>query len=161
MAGLIDSDEDESPANLPRDDDVEIYQPDAQELNPDPHSDNHDDQYPPPPGISESYVPDMRKAVQMSGADFRRAMANADSITGREPETLNIPSERCGGESRRAALKRKASDISRSACEAFAYCSSRTTSIEDSSMLLSAIGNVSPHWFTISKSVQVHKIHKT
>ena len=95
---------------------------------------------PPLPGIA--YVPDMRKAMEISGADFRRAMENADSKTG--PHPLNIPSERCGGEGRRALLKRKASHISRSSCEIFAYCASRTTSIEDASMLLSAVGNVSP-----------------
>ena len=65
---------------------------------------------------------------------------------GTDTAPLKVYSERCGGTARRAQLKRKASEISRSACETFAYCTSRTTSIssiQDTAMLLSTYANVS------------------
>ena len=61
---------------------------------------------------------------------------------GTDTAPLKVYSERCGGTARRAQLKRKASEITRSASETFAYCTSRTSSIEDTSMLLSAFSNV-------------------
>ena len=82
--------------------------------------------------------------MRLSGgprSDLIQAMEGADGATG--PGPLRIPSERCGGESRRAALKRKVTHISRSTAEIFAYCTSRTLSIEDAAQLLSAVTNVS------------------
>jgi hypothetical protein len=76
----------------------------------------------------------------VGGPNYTNALKEADARTGVAP--LDIPCERCGGESRRESLKRRAHDITRSAAEIFAYCTSRTTSIEDSGELLSTFGNV-------------------
>ena len=90
--------------------------------------DSHADQ------LADVSVPQarMQQAMRLSGADFRKSLADADSISGTAP--LNILSERCGGKSRRTYLKRKAANMSRSAFEIFAFSTSRTTSIEDASM---------------------------
>ena len=74
------------------------------------------------------------------GPNYTNALKEADARTGVGP--LNIPCERCGGESRRQLLKRKAHDITRSTAEMFAYCTSRTTSIIDSADLISSFCNV-------------------
>jgi len=66
---------------------------------------------------------------------------DADMPVGPNPDP--IPSERCGGESRRASLKRKASDITRSTAETFAYLTSRTRSIQEAADVLEGFGNVS------------------
>ena len=79
----------------------------------------------------------MAKAMQLAGGDtYIQAATDADKRMGTDF------SERCGGTARRAQLKRKASEITRSACETFAYCTSRTSSIEDTAMLLSPFSNV-------------------
>ena len=85
----------------------------------------------------------MAKAMQLAGGDtYIQAAIDADKRMGTDTAPLKVYSERCGGKARRAQLKRKASEITRSACETFAYCTSRTTSIEDTAMLLSAFSNV-------------------
>jgi len=82
--------------------------------------------------------------MQLAGGDnYIQAATDADKRMGTDTAPLNVYSERCGGTARRAQLKRKASEITRSACETFAYCTSRTTSIQDTAMLLSAYANVS------------------
>jgi len=80
----------------------------------------------------------MAKAMQLAGGDtYIQAAIDADKRMGTDTAPLKVYSERCGGTARRAQLKRKASEITRSACETFAYCTSRTSSI-----LLSAFSNV-------------------
>jgi hypothetical protein len=76
----------------------------------------------------------------VGGPNYVNALKEADARTGVEP--LDIPFERCGGESRRMLLKRKAHDITRSTAEMFAYCTSRTTSIGDAAEIISSFGNV-------------------
>ena len=68
----------------------------------------------------------------------------AKGLDARTPDTARrVPSARAGGETRTQSLKRKAEDISRSACEIFAFCTSETVSQEGTAKLLSAVGNVS------------------
>ena len=68
----------------------------------------------------------------------------AKGLDARMPDTdRKVPSARAGGETRTQSLKRKAEDISRSACEIFAFCTSETVSQEGTAKLLSAVGNVS------------------
>ena len=55
----------------------------------------------------------------------------AKGLDARMPDTARrVPSARAGGETRTQSLKRKAEDISRSACEIFAVCTSETVSQE-------------------------------
>ena len=85
----------------------------------------------------------MAKAMQLAGGNnYIQAAIDADKRMGTDSAPLKVYSERCGGTARRALLKRKASEITRSACETFAYCTSRTSSIEDTAMLLSTFSNV-------------------
>jgi hypothetical protein len=106
-----------------------------------------------------NYVPDMRKIARLSGgsrSDLVKAIEGADDATGLRP--LRIPSERCGGDGRRATLKRKVSHISRSTAEIFAYCTSRTLSIIDAAELLSVVTNVSTV-FILHKLHNMHILH--
>ena len=99
---------------------------------------NDDAGIPPPRAIG------MMKAMELAGGDsYIQAALDADKRLRTESAPLNVYSERTGGAARKERLKRKASDITRSACETFAYCTSRTTTIEDTAMLLSAFANVS------------------
>ena len=71
------------------------------------------------------YVPNMEMAMSLTAARVLTSFAaieNAGRETGPDPRC--IPSERCGGESRRETLKRKAAHISRSGStsKVFAYC---------------------------------------
>ena len=50
------------------------------------------------------------------------------------PEFVEVPSLRCMGESRVAELKRRAEPFSRSTCETFSFCTSKTLSFYSSSM---------------------------
>ena len=89
------------------------------------------------------YVPNMEMALCHSAgprSDLLAAMEKADLATG--PDPLRIPSQRCGGESRGELLNGKAAHISRQTSEIFAYCTSRTMSIEAAAQLLSAVTNV-------------------
>ena len=58
------------------------------------------------------------------------------------PIPRHVPSERPGGESRREILKSRATNISRSVCENFAYATSRTISEEDTAAILETFSNV-------------------
>ena len=105
----------------------------------------------PPPAAAAIPPPDMRRTMAaVGGTNYMNALKEADARTGEGP--LNIPCERCGGESRRQLLKRRAHDISRSTAEIFAYCTSRTTSIDDSAEILSSFGNVIACNFALSSS---------
>ena len=84
---------------------------------------------------------DMRKVMFTAGGpDYDRVLQETDVHIG--ADASNIPSERCGGEARRANLKRKARHIARSVAETFAYCSMRTVSIEEAAEILQTFGNV-------------------
>ena len=55
--------------------------------------------------------------MQLAGGDnYIQAATDADKRMGTDTAPLNVYSERCGGTARRAQLKRKASEITRSAC---------------------------------------------
>ena len=85
----------------------------------------------------------MAKAMQLAGGDnYIQAATDADKRIGADTAPLNVYSERCGGTARLAQLKRKASEITRSTCETFAYCTSRTSSIEGTAMPISAFSTV-------------------
>ncbi len=62
----------------------------------------------------------------------------------------HVPSERPGGEARRAILKSSAANITRSVSEVFAFATSRTISCEDTAVVLETFGNVSSstYYFT-------------
>ena len=59
------------------------------------------------------------------------------------PEFVEVPSLRCMGESRVAELKRRAEPFSRSTCETFSFCTSKTLSSEDTRQVLETFCNVS------------------
>ena len=85
----------------------------------------------------------MANAMQLAGRDtYIQAAIDDEKRMGTDTAPLKVYSERCGGTARRAQLKRKASEITRSACETFACCTSRTSAIEDTAMLLSTFSNV-------------------
>jgi hypothetical protein len=75
---------------------------------------------------------------QSSSYDMRKVFAVDDSSIPR-----HVPSERPGGEARRAILKSSAANIPRSVCEIFAFATSRTISCEDTAVVLETFGNVS------------------
>jgi hypothetical protein len=54
----------------------------------------------------------------------------------------HVSSARPGGEARREILKGRAQNISRSTCETFAFCTSRTLSAEDTAIVLETFANV-------------------
>ena len=85
---------------------------------------------------------DMREVMRAAGGpNFLTVLHNTDVHMG--PHSDKIPSERCGGEARRANLKRKARHIARSAAETFAFSTLRTVSIEEAADILETFGNVS------------------
>ena len=124
---LSDSDSDEDEHQEP--DDVSIHDPPAEDL-------------PQPPPPSSGRQADMRKSMQAAGgSNYENELRAIDAEMGPNPGP--IPSERCGGESRRVLLKRKASRITRSTSEVFAYLTSKTSSIKEAADVLECFGNVS------------------
>ncbi len=75
---------------------------------------------------------------QSSSYDMHKVLAVDDCSLPR-----HVPSERPGGEARRAILKSSAANITRSVCEVFAFATSRTISCEDTAVVLETFGNVS------------------
>ena len=137
-ADFVDSDDDGSPSNAVQPPDLDIALPDVDQPPPSPPA------VPIIPILNAAAAippPDMRRTMAaVGGPNYTNALKEADARTGVAP--LDIPSERFGGESRRESLKRRAHDITRSTSEIFAYCTSRTTSIEDSGEILSTFANV-------------------
>ena len=85
----------------------------------------------------------MAEAMQLAGGDtYIQAAIDADKRMGTDTAPLKVYSERCGGTAKRAQVKRKASEITRSVCETFANGTLRTSSIQDTAMLLAAFVNV-------------------
>ena len=144
LTGLVDSDTDEDASNTASHNQMDLSIPDASESVPPPPvapAGGHGGAAAPP---ANEYVPDVRKMARLSGgsrSNLVQAMESADDAIGLGH--LRIPSERCGGDSQRARLKRKVAHISRSTAEIFAYCTSRTLSIVDAAELLSVVTNVS------------------
>jgi hypothetical protein len=145
---LVDSDTDEDASDTASHNQMDLSIPDASESAPPPPvaqalrlAGGHGGAAAPP---ANDYVPDVRKMARLSGgsrSNLVQAMESADDAIGLGH--LRIPSERCGGDSQRARLKRKVAHISRSTAEIFAYCTSRTLSIVDAAELLSVVTNVS------------------
>ena len=133
---LSDSDSDDEPVNPALDDDDQAPGVDSQAgAGPGPEA-------LPPPAPAPRHQADMRKTMQAAGGpNIEHVMRAIDTDMGPNPDP--IPSERCGGELRRASLKRKASRISRSTAEVFAYLTSKTSSIEEAADVLETFGNVS------------------
>ena len=133
-AGLLDTDDDEPSDGVVQPEDA-----------PSDHDDQPDDdlpENPPPPPARVPALPDMRKVMQVAGGpNYGDILREVDDHFG--PDADGIPSERCGGESRRPLLKRKASQISRSVAETFAYLTSKTASQEEAAQILEGFGNVS------------------
>ena len=143
-ADFVDSDDDGGPSTAVHPPDLDGALPDV-----DQHPPSVDQPPPSPPAVpiipsaaaAAFPPPDMRRTMAaVGGPNYVNALKEADARTGVEP--LDIPFERCGGESRRMLLKRKAHDITRSTAEMFAYCTSRTTSIGDAAEIISSFGNV-------------------
>jgi hypothetical protein len=78
--------------------------------------------------------------LQAGGPNYQKVLQDADIQM--VPHAGNITSERCGGEARRAILKRKARFITRSAAETFAYCTSNTVANEDAADILQTFTKV-------------------
>ena len=76
------------------------------------------------------------------GLGLAAALSHADSYTDPLGNAWEVPSERAGGESRRAGNKRKAAQITRSAAEDFALLTARTTSEHHAADFLSTVANV-------------------
>ena len=75
------------------------------------------------------------------GTGLEQVIAAADDAM---PQAgLPTASERAGGDGRRAVLKRKAGEITRSAAEDFALLTTRTSSMRYAADFLSTVANVS------------------
>ena len=71
---------------------------------------------------------------------------------------LPIASERAGGDGRRAGLKRKAGEITRSAAKDFALLTTRTSSMRYAADFLSAVANVSFRDICSTKHLNTSKL---
>ena len=99
---------------------------------------------PPQPEVAVAplRLPDMRTVMQRTGGpDYEDMIREIDDHMGPDKH-LDVPSERCGGGVRRIQLKRKATEMSRSLSEIFAYLTSTTASTEDAAAVLQSFGNV-------------------
>ena len=75
------------------------------------------------------------------GTGLEQVIAAADDAV--PQEGLPVASERAGGEGRRAGLKRRAAEITRSAAEDFALLTTRTSSMCYAAYFLFTVGDVS------------------
>jgi len=132
---LSDSDSDDEPIHPALDDDDQAPADDSQGAGPGPGA-------LPPPASAPRRQADMRKTMQATGGPNIENVVRAIDVD-MEPNPDPIPSERCGGQSRRALLKRKASHITRSTAETFAYLTSKTKSVEEATDIFESFGNVS------------------
>ena len=84
----------------------------------------------------------MYHAMKLAGGPgLDKVIADADAAIPKAG--LPVASERAGGDGRRAGLKRKAGEITRSAAEDFALLTTRTSSMRYAADFLSTVGNVS------------------
>jgi hypothetical protein len=103
-------------------------------------------------------APPARRSDSVSGWDLRKMMWLAGgsalmlksvitrSETHMPTKDMPVASERAGGESRRAGLKRKAAEITRSAAEDFALLTTRTTSERSAADFLSTVAHVTSNF---------------
>lgn len=95
----------------------------------------------PPVAVAPRHIADMRTVMRkVGGPDYEEILRELDDHLG--PGNHVFPSERCGGEARRLLLKRKASKMSRSLSETFAYLTSKTASAQEATDVLQTFGNV-------------------
>jgi hypothetical protein len=137
------------PAFGDSDDDNDNY-----EQLPDPDNDNDSDMHgnmipdaviPPPARASRPGPPsppfDMTEFMhKTSSYDLQQVFQLADSMP---VIPVHIPCERPGGEARRAIMKARAANVTRSVSEIFGLVTSRTISAEDTAVILETFGNVS------------------
>ena len=104
---------------------------------------------------------DMRKVMLAAGGlNYKTVLRDTDIHIGPDSETVlrdtdihigpdseNFPSERRGGEARRANLKRKARYIMLSIAKTFVYCPLNTVSIEDAGDIFQTFANVNISFF--------------
>ena len=84
---------------------------------------------------------DMRKVMLAAGGpNYETVLHDADIQMG--PNSQIIPSKRCGGEARRANLKRKARYTTQSVAETFVYCTLNTVSTENAADIIQTFANV-------------------
>lgn len=136
-AALLDS-EDEEPAEDMPEQPIEVEPPDG--------APEQDQPVPAPPqpevAVAPLRLPDMRTVMQRTGGpDYEDMIRELDDHMGPDKQ-IDVPSERCGGGVRRIQLKRKATEMSRSLSETFAYLTSTTASTEDAAAVLQSFGNV-------------------
>jgi hypothetical protein len=136
-AALLDS-EDEEPAEDMPEQPIEVEPPDG--------APEQDQPVPAPPqpevAVAPLRLPDMRTVMQRTGGpDYEDMIREIDDHMGPDKQ-IDVPSERCGGGVRRIQLKRKATEMSRSLSETFAYLTSKTASTEDAAAVLQSFGNV-------------------
>ena len=75
-----------------------------------------------------------------SSYDLQQVFQLADSMP---VIPVHIPCKRPGGEARRAIMKARAANATRSVSEVFGLVTSRTISAEDTAVILETFGNVS------------------
>ena len=98
------------------------------------------------PSSSQPCRLDMRKVMLAAGGlNYKTVLRDTDIHIG--PDSENFPSERCGGEARRANLKRKARYIMLSVAKTFVYCTLNTVSIEDAGDISQTFANVNISFF--------------
>ena len=98
-------------------------------------------------------VPEGSNAVQEAPLDVRQLMELAGKVDSfvqisrqldqRMPGTETVPSIRGTSQGRRADLKRKAADITRSSAETFAFLTTKNFSRDDAADLFTTFCNVS------------------
>ena len=89
---------------------------------------------PPPPPL------DMALFLQRtSNYDLDKVFETAAAVP---PIPQHVPTERPGGDARRAVMKARAAGLTRSVSEVFALTTSRTMSTEDTAVILETFGNV-------------------
>jgi hypothetical protein len=97
---------------------------------------------PPQPPLQPAPPPfDMECFLQTTSIyDLQQVFETAAAV---QQTPRHVPSERSGGDARRAVLKARADKITRSVSEVFAFSTSRTMSSEDTALNLETFGNVS------------------
>ena len=100
-------------------------------------------------GPTRKTAMDVRQMMWLAGGfGLSGAISHAEATM---PKSVDPASERAGGEARRAGLKRKAAEISRSAAEDFALLTCRTTSESHAADFLSTVTNVTKTLFCLWK----------
>ncbi len=124
-------------------DDEEIEQDSELREEPDHDIMPHSPLRPPPPPQCPIPPPpplDMALFLQRtSHYDLDKVFQTAAAVP---PIPQHVPTERPGGDARRAVMKARAAGLTRSVSEVFALTTSRTMSTEDTAVILETFGNV-------------------